>query len=273
MKQQRARIPWWTHSYSSSAGSFLTKSVRNVPRLTRVFGDEVRPIPVVARTLYDCTVKHRLSDDSLRVGCVISRADTNTNNSVMLQHSCKPNCALVHSNTVELATIRNIAKGEILSIDYATLRDGDMPSFRCSCGADNCRGIVKAQAPKIRGERQSSSSSDVILSSSSSGASSLASSSSQHASPMEVMKKSIQSVKIANEGFETEVVKSKNYNNNKSEVATPTTVVTRKMLKKRKKQLKALRLKRKQEEELLKRQQQEQREQNDEAETKSTNKK
>lgn len=271
MKQQRARIPWWTHSYSSSAGSFLTKAARSVPRLTRVFGDIVRPVPVVCRTLYDCTVKHNKladQDSSTRVGCVISRADMNTNNSVMLQHSCQPNCALVHSNTVELATIRAIAKGEKLTVDYATLRDGNMPTFRCSCGAENCRGIVKSQAPKVRGEKgdkvitsgfghpsstfpSSSSStannkSSVSSSSSSSASLNKNTTSSSKARPVAVVtlsKKSLQqSAKVENEGFETEVsgsnVKSTNHN---ADQGVPTSVVTRKMLKKRKKALKALR--------------------------------
>src|SRR5262249_2052501 len=54
------------------------------------------------------------------------------------------------SSTIELATIKGVHKGEPLTIDYATLRDPDMPSFRCRCGEPTCRGIVKSQTAKVR---------------------------------------------------------------------------------------------------------------------------
>ena len=147
IKQQRARTPWWCHSYSTSAAAFITKATKAVPMLTRVFGDSVRPIPVVARTLFDATVKTH--PDEVKVGCAIFRGDA-LQSCVVIQHSCEPNCGLVHTNTVELASTRPIAKGETLTIDYASVRDPAMPDFRCSCGAPSCRGIIRAETYKVR---------------------------------------------------------------------------------------------------------------------------
>lgn len=76
-----------------------------------------------------------------------------------LNHSCAPNCVLVVHDVeyedgtpapaeVGLETLRTIAAGEELTIDYAWSADGAIP---CLCGAENCRGWVvdAAELPKL----------------------------------------------------------------------------------------------------------------------------
>lgn len=78
-----------------------------------------------------------------------------------INHSCNPNLYINPSwssnldrdqPTIAFFSVRNIAKGEELFIDYnAGLQDVDLgdcdeedikESFICKCGADNCRGII-----------------------------------------------------------------------------------------------------------------------------------
>lgn len=54
-------------------------------------------------------------------------------------HSCDPNAGYDGLNVVAL---RNIKKGEELTLDYATFLDENMEPFQCNCGAKNCRGLI-----------------------------------------------------------------------------------------------------------------------------------
>lgn len=55
-------------------------------------------------------------------------------------HSCNPNTAFKGLNVY---SIKNISKGEELTLDYATIIDENMEAFNCNCGAENCKGIIK----------------------------------------------------------------------------------------------------------------------------------
>ena len=55
-------------------------------------------------------------------------------------HSCAPNTAYLGLNVYAL---RPIAKGEELTLDYATMMDETLEPFACQCGAPNCRGSVR----------------------------------------------------------------------------------------------------------------------------------
>jgi D-alanine-D-alanine ligase len=55
-------------------------------------------------------------------------------------HSCDPNTGFEGLNVVAL---RNISKGEELTLDYANYCDEWMEPFECHCGAENCRGWVE----------------------------------------------------------------------------------------------------------------------------------
>ena len=58
----------------------------------------------------------------------------------MLNHSCEPNCGLLGQLLV--VAMRDIARGEELTFDYAMCDASDYDEFRCLCGQPNCRGIV-----------------------------------------------------------------------------------------------------------------------------------
>lgn len=55
-------------------------------------------------------------------------------------HSCDPNTDFDGLNIV---AIKNIQKGEELTLDYAMFLDETMEPFTCSCGSANCRGLIK----------------------------------------------------------------------------------------------------------------------------------
>jgi D-alanine-D-alanine ligase len=54
-------------------------------------------------------------------------------------HSCTPNTAYDGLNVV---AVRDIAKGEELTVDYAMFIDESMEPFKCQCGSVNCREII-----------------------------------------------------------------------------------------------------------------------------------
>ena len=54
-------------------------------------------------------------------------------------HSCDPNTAYEGLNVVAL---RNIAKGEELTLNYASFLDDNMEPFSCQCGSPNCCGLI-----------------------------------------------------------------------------------------------------------------------------------
>lgn len=54
-------------------------------------------------------------------------------------HSCEPNTSYVGLNVV---ASRNIAKGEELTLNYASFLDENMEPFHCQCGSPACCGLV-----------------------------------------------------------------------------------------------------------------------------------
>lgn len=62
-----------------------------------------------------------------------------------MNHSCRPNCAHAFSD-VEIA-IRDIAAGEELSNDYASLGLDEREQFQCFCGESECRRWVRHDDP------------------------------------------------------------------------------------------------------------------------------
>ena len=58
-------------------------------------------------------------------------------------HSCAPNTGYSGLNVVAL---HDIAPGEELTFDYATVYSEAAEPFECHCGAPNCRGFVRGTA-------------------------------------------------------------------------------------------------------------------------------
>ena len=54
-------------------------------------------------------------------------------------HSCDANTGLDGLNVIAL---RNIARHEELTLDYAQFLDEHMEPFQCRCGSGNCRGEI-----------------------------------------------------------------------------------------------------------------------------------
>ncbi|MDD2703016.1 MAG: SET domain-containing protein-lysine N-methyltransferase [Candidatus Omnitrophica bacterium] len=57
-----------------------------------------------------------------------------------LNHSCDPNCGI--RGQIVVAAMRDIGKGEELTLDYAMIDDDPEISFTCSCGSACCRKVV-----------------------------------------------------------------------------------------------------------------------------------
>jgi SET domain-containing protein len=66
-----------------------------------------------------------------------------------LNHACEPNCQAFEldaeggSIRLIIETVRPIARGEELTIDYALqIGDDDPGRYPCACGASTCRGTL-----------------------------------------------------------------------------------------------------------------------------------
>lgn len=58
-----------------------------------------------------------------------------------LNHSCDPNVWYIDKDLIEAR--RDISKGEELFYDYATSQANDKMNMKCTCGAKNCRGVIR----------------------------------------------------------------------------------------------------------------------------------
>lgn len=59
-------------------------------------------------------------------------------------HSCDPNMRC-DMTVREFIAIKNISAGEVLTMDYETVEDRLFRPFLCSCGFDNCRGVIRGK--------------------------------------------------------------------------------------------------------------------------------
>ncbi len=64
-----------------------------------------------------------------------------------INHSCNPNCGI--KNKLEIVAMRDIEPGEEINIDYAMMESSEY-SFKCNCGATNCRVIVTGNDWEIK---------------------------------------------------------------------------------------------------------------------------
>ncbi|KAH8605656.1 ATP grasp domain [Trypanosoma vivax] len=142
MREQTARRPWYCISHDSR-GSFSTRASRTVRAGKALFSDATHEVPVIAQALY------KLGEENPTVGCVITRGDR-LNKSVAIRHSCEPNMQFMQGRTLTLVAKRKINAGEELTLDYATLCDERMPTFTCSCGTSECRGVIFPSPPTPR---------------------------------------------------------------------------------------------------------------------------
>jgi SET domain-containing protein len=71
---------------------------------------------------------------------IAPRTDAEFENVMMfLNHSCAPNVGI--RGQIVFVAMRDIAAGEELTIDYATI-DHDTEPMTCRCGSVDCRGVI-----------------------------------------------------------------------------------------------------------------------------------
>lgn len=58
-------------------------------------------------------------------------------------HCCDPNTVFDGLNVL---AIKNVSKGQELTLDYAHFLDENMEPFDCKCGSQNCRGKISGKA-------------------------------------------------------------------------------------------------------------------------------
>lgn len=78
--------------------------------------------------------------------------DNNPANWAPQNHSCDPNTAYEGLNVVAL---RDISKGEELTLNYASFLDEHMEPFNCRCGSANCSGLITGIKDNSVTERES----------------------------------------------------------------------------------------------------------------------
>lgn len=67
-------------------------------------------------------------------------ASRSANPTKFINHSCAPNCfSRVQHGHMLFFALRDIAAGEELTLDYTPSQH---PGRRCTCGAENCRGVM-----------------------------------------------------------------------------------------------------------------------------------
>jgi hypothetical protein len=68
-----------------------------------------------------------------------------------INHSCDPNAEVSWTGDIAtLVAIRNIDPGEEITFDYGTvIPSGDNFTFSCSCGAVNCRKMIRAESSRF----------------------------------------------------------------------------------------------------------------------------
>jgi hypothetical protein len=144
VKDHKECARWWRPAVDAN-NNFVTKATGKARPGQPVFGNAADPSPVILRCMVD--------EKSKLPGCVAVRADDKSQ-IIGLRHSCRPNVGVVHGTCAELVALRRIKKGDILSLDYSTIRDPTMPSFPCKCLAPECRKTIRPQLPRVRNYRR-----------------------------------------------------------------------------------------------------------------------
>lgn len=95
---------------------------------------------------FDGAIGPDLSQHSLQVRSGVHISDTRYIG--YLSHACDPNCRL-DMERFELVTLRAVAAGERLTIDYAATEDRLFAQFACACGARLCRQWITGRREAI----------------------------------------------------------------------------------------------------------------------------
>lgn len=94
-------------------------------------------------------IVHEVVQHSLQINPTTHILDTHF--AGYLLHSCSPNVILDMSDFTIWA-LRDIEKGEALTMDYATTEDILYRQFRCLCNSDSCRHWISGRKEKVNEE-------------------------------------------------------------------------------------------------------------------------
>lgn len=92
---------------------------------------------------------HQVAPSLFLTGLTPEEVDTTL---IGYNHSCDPNAYI--DGQIAVRTLRSVAEGEEITVDYATIFSTDTQSFKCRCGSTQCRHNIvpslDSQNPAIR---------------------------------------------------------------------------------------------------------------------------
>lgn len=128
-------------------GVFTKLPIKKGEVLT-IFGGYIIPIKKVPRVIKQLQEYCYQVHDNFFFGPV---AKNEVSVSEYYNHNCNPNIGFKDSITI--VSIRNIKKGEEITMDYAMCLTTHLFDFKCACGSKNCRLSVTGddwRIPKLR---------------------------------------------------------------------------------------------------------------------------
>ena len=141
-RHQRSKKPYFMKG-NSIAGYGIYAS-RNIREGEIIFKGEGRAQRIITKRFVE---KNWNEDEKLhfrRYAYPVSEElfilwDDNPSEWAPQNHSCDPNTAF---DGLTVLAIKNILKGEELTVDYADFLDENMEPFDCRCGSSSCRGKI-----------------------------------------------------------------------------------------------------------------------------------
>lgn len=91
----------------------------------------------------------KIPESEIRYSILISKGNWMIieTNSKYINHSCNPNCII--DENLQVRTIREVNKGEELTICYNIVYENEDPgfwdprwTFKCQCKSENCQGMI-----------------------------------------------------------------------------------------------------------------------------------
>ncbi len=132
----------------NSIAGFGIYSTRAISANELIFKGEEKPQRLVTRRHVEQSWSPEEKEIFRRYAYPVSNEvfllwDDNPSGWAPQNHSCQPNTAY---EGLDIIALRNIEKGEELTLDYASFLDDEhMEPFQCRCGAPNCRGLITGQ--------------------------------------------------------------------------------------------------------------------------------
>jgi SET domain-containing protein len=140
------------HSPIHGTGVFATRKIKKGTWIVEYTGERISHEEADRRYDDDAMPQHHTFlftlDDRECIDASVDGSDAR-----YINHSCDPNCEAVwvpREREIWIVALRDIAKGEELSYDYAYELDEDVERARakypCRCGAPDCRGTIMRTA-------------------------------------------------------------------------------------------------------------------------------